>query len=112
MSVIVFTTGELTSDLEEFLKMKGIHVGTDHRAVVALKQVCPQYNEQTKRCEVYDKRPKICIDFPTEFSQIVLKDPQGNWFSPCSYYWDLDTEADIEIDLFELAKEAESAVHP
>jgi len=107
MSVVVFTTGELDTDLEEFLKMKGMPV-SNHRVSVEIRQVCPQYDEKTRKCKVYTKRPKICSEFPVKYDQIVLKDPEGNWHSPCSYYWDLDTEADIEIDL----KEAGNAFWP
>lgn len=102
-SAIDFTTGVMDDDLLEFLAVKGIKVGEDRRAHFSVRQVCKKYDEATRKCTIYDKRPKICREFPLSYQQIY-DTVDGKRIKMCSYDWDYDPEVGVSIDIVKMTE--------
>lgn len=45
---------------------------------------CPSYDQEGKRCTIYENRPRTCREFPTR--------PEDILGSPCSYWFDRETK--------------------
>lgn len=102
-SAIEFTTGVMDDDMIEFMNAKGITVDKDKRAHFSVRQTCPQYDWDTKKCKIWPTRPKICQKFPVHFIQIWERH-DGKPVKTCSYDWDWDESQGIGIDLIKMTE--------
>jgi len=103
LSVVEFTTDVLADDMVEFMTAKGILCDKDKKAHFLVKQNCPQYDWDTRKCKIYATRPKICQRFPVHFAQLY-ETVDDKRVKMCSYDWDLNTSQEIVIDLFKMTE--------
>lgn len=57
---IVFTTGKKILE-DDYCKARGLkQIGL----CLEIPCVCPNFDKDTKKCKIYEDRPKLCKDFP------------------------------------------------
>jgi Fe-S-cluster containining protein len=62
----------------DWIKVRGLP--PNGRKLYLINDPCPQLEQETKRCKIYENRPQLCKDFPQEPDDITN--------SPCSYYFE------------------------
>lgn len=105
LSPIDIESMPIKEEVEEFLNFRGEGDVTivDHKLQITLGlPPCPQLLPD-RGCKVYDRRPKVCMEFPKDFSQ-VWTTIDGKLVKICSYDWDLDRNSEAVIDFTALIR--------
>jgi len=98
---IVLHSSPIEDDEAEFLRVcKGFDVDKNGRIEIHIRQGCSHYDKETRKCKIYETRPKICAEFPGHPSQVLINGERKY----CSYSWDYNADDDIEVDWEKLVR--------